>query len=843
MTPPNTKRDAAQYSDIYESFIERSSLTQHDRDTLQQVRGFDHDTIEQLRFRSRCDANMAIVTDLIAQYGASRVRECGLSVGSRANPKLLPQEGRDHTLIPFLSDGKPVYIRPHKDAFSGLAMPFYTLPIKERSIIILTESEFKAAAAWQMGYSAIGIAGIQYASKNNYDALKEYLTANSLNIVCIIFDNEKKDVQGYPNYKPHFWDRYDTQYYAYLMATKLCANGFEASVGVLPEKWMADGKIDIDGALAAGHGRQDFMAVVNKRLTPEEYLNSLDDDVRQLLARRLQRSTVHVPLYASANHYWADRTVKDVTIPTAVSDFVFSIDSNIYTPSDECLRELTLTNHLGDVAKATFKADDFAHFLSFRKAAMGVGDFLYNGTQKDLEHIMALETSREVGKSIRQIDHCGWAEDAGMYLFQNGGLTPSGERVRLGEDGIVWRGLNGYQPIPLEQNAVKKKMGMPVLHHEDVEIEPIIDMIEENYSGFPGIRLGCAWLLATLVSHRICNLYENVFPILFLAGEAQSGKSTFAKWLCAMAGMKSEGYDYNAGSLVGMSRGLGYYSSQPFWLDEFRNSAQDKAKEKGNFLRSAYDGQSVLKGVRQNFGVRGSVVRGRIILSGQDTPADNALQQRCVTITMLGRNRRGSKFDELNTMAPTFSGIIPTLLRRWFADEKKGIAGIRTMRNHLRESGLDDRTAITYSIPLGVYDTVVKSDYGFFNWCGAHASAAFKEKESEKPNRMFLRGIQTMLGKNLLNGNAIKQTSKGELAIHFGVAFSTWCIMLRQQGTDFAFKERTLIDEIEQQDYFIQREKTVRMGEQNVGCLILNPEKDDVVAALYGAAELEREFK
>jgi hypothetical protein len=850
------KRDAAQYSDIYDQFIERSILSEHDRTSLHQMRGFSTDTIEQLSFRSCGLSNVAVIEELTATYGASRMRESGLTLGGKPNHKLVSSEGRSSILIPYLSEskgqaggsGEPsnvVYIRPHKDALAGLKLPLYTLPIRERSIVILTESEFKAAAAWQLGYSAIGIAGISYASKNNYESLKAYLTENDLNVVCIIFDNEKKDEPRYANFKKYFWERYDTQYYSYLMAAKLCSDGFDATVGVLPERWMVDGKIDIDGALAAGHGRPEFMAVIARRLTPDEYLRALPDDVATLIRHRWQKSHVNVNVFVSHNKYFINKVVKDVTVPTPITDFTFNIDSNIFTPAGECKRELTLTNSLGDVsAGQIFDAGDLAHHVAFRKKAMTIGNYLFNGTQKDLEQIVTHETAREIGKRILQPDHVGWVQDAGMYLFSNYGLTPDGDRLEMDDRGIVWKGLRGFQAIPLEQSSINKKVGMPSLHHADVDPEKTFDLIEQNFAGFKGVRLACAWLVASLFSHRICSLYENVFPILFLAGEAQSGKTTLAKWLCSMAGQKSEGYDFGSGSLVSMTRGLSYYSSQPFWLDEFRNSASDKTKEKGNFLRSAYDGQVVLKALRTNFGVRGSTVRGRIILSGQDTPSDHALQQRCVTITMLGRNRTGTRFDELNALAPAMSGIIPVLCRRWMENEDKNFDNIKTMRAHLRSQGLDDRTAITYSIPTGVYDTIVKPGHkDFLAWCGRHASTAAIEKESEKPNRRFLTDIQTMIGKQLLNGNAIKQTKDGELAIHYEVAFTTWREMLRRAGDEFGFKSRTLMEEIEQQTYFIRRDKSVRMGDQVIKCLILSPDKDEQVGEIFDAAKEEREFE
>ena len=68
---------------------------------------------------------------------------------------------------------------------------------------------------------------------------------------------EIKDDPKLPNYKPDVTDRYDTQYYAYLMAKMLNKSGFETIIGTLPDSWRVQGKIDIDGALAQrGHATE-----------------------------------------------------------------------------------------------------------------------------------------------------------------------------------------------------------------------------------------------------------------------------------------------------------------------------------------------------------------------------------------------------------------------------------------------------------------------------------------------------------------------------------------------------------------------------------------------------------
>lgn len=826
------KRDSASYSDIYTQFVTSAILLPEHREHLKKKRGFSDETIDRLKFRS-CGPHLEdAILATVSMFDSVRAKEAGLIDDLGPQPKFL----EPNILIPYLTVDRVTYLRPHKDALPGLRLPVYA-PRPLQSFTVLAESEFKAAACLQWGFSSVGIGGVSACAGKNYELLTVALKASGVRSVCAVFDNEIKDNPEYPNYKPRFWDRWDTQYYAYLMARKLEADGYETTIAVLPGAWMENGKIDLDGALAQGRAREDIATeVLRRRLTPTDYLKILPADARALIERRYFKSMLNVGQVKSyGGRYWVERKQGDASTAQPISNFTATIEYNVYDPAGQCTRQMILENLVGEKnERAEFRSEDLNHPLAFKKRCLGYGDYQFSGGPKDLEQVLQYEMARELGKRIHQPDHVGWIRDGSLYLFGNGGLTADGKRVPCDQDGVVWRGLTGYQAIPLHQGGDEtSKADLPTLSSEDFDAATLIDKMEANFGGYPAIRLACSWAISAFFSHFLSQIYDS-FPLLFITGRAEAGKTTLCEWLSAMFGVKSRGYSFSAGTAVGIQRGMGYYSSLPFWLDEYRND--QKSRDKEGYFRSAYDRQMTLKGTRQAFGVRGGAVRGCLLVSGQDTPSDLALQQRFITIRI--KHKSGQHYGELQSRVGEMSGILPRLVAAFHKKRKAIIEAIKTMREFLRSQGLDDRTSITYAIVVGVYDQLIReNDKPFLDFSAEHAKQSFLEKETEKPTTVFLEGLQE-LKERRISSNAIKSVG-GQLAIYFQGAWGQVREMWRRRGDEIPFKAKTILDEFEEMGYFVERGRSVRMGGQSIKCLILDPTKDSLVAELYGVAAEE----
>lgn len=296
---------------IYERFVEMTELTTADRQVLKTKRGFTDETIDTFRLRSGGKYIDQVIQRLRQEFTETDLIESGILVeanGSRVpNSQLL----EERVLIPYLnSEGKVYYLRPHKLGFKDIGIqPFCRFLLKDNpEHVILTEGEFKAIALWQWGIPALAIPGISSFGHKNFERLVELLQEHSVKHVTIVFDNEVKDNPNYPNFKPRVEDRYDTQVWSCIMARKLTQIGFTARVGWLPDSWRQGAKIDWDGALAAGHTREEVLQVIDKAVPASEFIESLPQEAQFVVKKKINRHFVRLNIRRDFNRYVAIRT-------------------------------------------------------------------------------------------------------------------------------------------------------------------------------------------------------------------------------------------------------------------------------------------------------------------------------------------------------------------------------------------------------------------------------------------------------------------------------------------------------------------------------------------------------
>jgi len=139
--PTDPQRSSCAGSVVHRIDPDKYALTDSDRHQLQEKRGLSDATIRFAKFGS--------------VWNQHQLHELGLDWQFDDLPSTI--------VIPYLhtrdSERRCLY-RLHKRSVPGSQMPPYVLFRPDASDIILVESEFKAAAAWQLGYTAIGLQGI-----------------------------------------------------------------------------------------------------------------------------------------------------------------------------------------------------------------------------------------------------------------------------------------------------------------------------------------------------------------------------------------------------------------------------------------------------------------------------------------------------------------------------------------------------------------------------------------------------------------------------------------------------------------------------------------------------------
>lgn len=360
-TPPPA---AGSRRNVFEAFLSKTTLSAEDRAHLKTARGFSDETIDRLQFRSNTRRNEVALNALTTEFSMPELLRSGLFKLVHGKPEIETQfmgwglekkwkdaSGKKHEkwnwtnrpLIPYLdANGRPFAIRPHKgnipnrdkdddDVCMGHVYCPWLLTITLQDghhLVVITESEYKAAALMQCGIPAIGIPGISFVRNPAFRReLVSVLSRFRVNEAVIVFDNEDKSSPKFPeSFQPDPKRRYDVITYARYMAWDLLKTPkppelSAVRIGKLPDSWRVNAageeiaKIDWDTALAAfvrkagGDVRRgtkeaalEFEKVIDAAL-PSNESPTLFDTAAEKIVERALNNFFHTPRLASGGKH------------------------------------------------------------------------------------------------------------------------------------------------------------------------------------------------------------------------------------------------------------------------------------------------------------------------------------------------------------------------------------------------------------------------------------------------------------------------------------------------------------------------------------------------------------
>ncbi len=369
---------------------------------------------------------------------------------------------------------------------------------------------------------------------------------------------------------------------------------------------------------------------------------------------------------------------------------------------------------------------------------------------------------------------------------------------------------------------------MPTLYDKYIDHLGVIDKIKDSIGGYQAY-IAAGWVVATILSNPIFEEFK-CFPILFVHGKRESGKSTFMRWIMNFFGVETEGIGLAETSQNFIARALSYYSSLGVWFDEYRN--EPKVTQKDGFFRSAYNRQYTGKGTATAFQTRGFDVSGTIAISGEELPRDNGLFTRCVILQMSAYKRSREHYDWLNQNSHTFSGLTYYTIMEWFYDEhrvKEVIRNIKDLKKALIKKGITDRTAENWAICAGTFDSVIKQDDEFIWWVEKTCQEIKISSEQEHMLNQFWEDIAYLISKNELTnkhfyvGRDPKYGLDADLLyIWFPAVYTEWALHYRKKTGREPFNKVSILKNIREEPYFVDNNASKRFGSELRKALVIN---------------------
>lgn len=833
---------------IYNEIARRGRITEEHRKELRSKRGFTNETIEKCGFFSAGAELKKSIEELCVQHGIETMIQTGLYNAKVSPPAVASTWSQPGIVIPYFVGEDCVYIRRHKYGPKSVPVEMY---LPQRSVpsgtVVLAESEFKAAAAWQLGFNAVGIPGIASFSKVHWPKMRDAFKEARAKEVLVCFDSEVKDNPTYANFKQDPQKRYDTEFYAYLMGYLFNRADIPAKIATLPDHWRKNGKIDIDGAVADGKTRADFEAVFGNALLPDTYLDSLNEEAGPIVRTKVSAFFAKTRLEERHNCYWWRTVDKDGNEKhIKVSNFKLDIVAT-YDDPEAFNRAVVFTDEHGRRSRMVMISPE--HVLSagkFREWAVGKGNYVWEGSDKALQSLWNQLFTTHGPRVIYRPDHVGLIDGGEIWLFGNCGITASGSVLYPDEDNIIYHPETGqgYKAIGPEGDSRRDTRDRrPRLNLKGgPSLEEISDKLVENFGTYaPAVAVG--WLIGTIYSDDLFKLYDS-FPFLFLFGKRRGGKSTLARYLCAITGQEVEGDSIAESTQTGIGRTASYLSSLPYWLEEYRN--EQKIVRMGAYLRAAYNRAGASKGLKADFGTRSVNFRAALLICGEDTPNDAAMLSRCVVLSIDEKARTGKRYEELQATYHSFSGCFLDLVKRRASIMEDLKARISQARDYLRKNGVnDDRTALNWSIPIACYSTVIRTDPAFLSWALEQARIAHVSNEEELTVHQYLNDLSVMFREGRLNradhAQADIRVDSDKLYIRITDAYSKWCEFASRRGTEI-MKASTIAAALKDVPGFAGRAKVrVPQSAPTTWCYVFDLTSSGIPDAIRVLANLDGE--
>ena len=794
----------------YQRFIELSLLTIEDQKALKKKRGFTDEVIHRMQFRSGGKQNQQIITTIGQEFDEESLVSCGMFI--RKNGVVIPSDQltSDRVIIPYLDEeGKVYHLRPHKLGFKGIPVQAYSRLFVEGKPehVVLTEGEFKAVALMQWGVPSLAIPGVSSFAGKYFERLTNLLTEFEVKKVTVVFDNEIKDNPALPGFKKRREDRWDTPFWAYVMAQKLNKAGFNSSIGTLPGEWRENGKIDFDMALAQGRTSGDIRKVISLAVPPKEFLESLNEEAMAIVRRKIARYFASSPVRREYNKYIITRTREGKTYDETISNFVTNIKSSCYT-GEGVIRNIQLVNEFNETSDSfTLDPGEMAGLNEFRKFCYSKGNYIYSGRGEDLIEIWKYEFSRDMGEVIYMPEQVGRIDD-NLWLFGNMAIR-GGDVYRPDDDGVVWIDGKGFKPQSMYLGPRDEPMedAIPYLYDgTDIDMNDVIQKMKECVGGYEPY-VGVGWVIASIFSKDIFKKYK-VMPILFPHGKRESGKSSFLRWIMRFFGIESDGVNLPETTQNYIMRSLGYFSSLGVWYDEYRN--EPKVTGKDGYLRSAYNRQLSGKGTKHSFATRGYKVLGTITVAGEEAPKDNGLFTRCCFIQFSSYKRNGEWYDWLNSHMEKFSRFTFDLILNYEKYKPIIMDAIAKLKAALKELGISDRTAENWGIIAGSFYAIVKQDQEFIKWVNKVCQEQKITGESEHILNQFWDDVNYLVENQKIGKGKICIVDD-TLCFWINGVYEDWSLHYRSKTGREPFDKNSVLKYLQEEPYYREK-KTVKIN-------------------------------
>ena len=350
--------------------------------------------------------------------------------------------------------------------------------------------------------------------------------------------------------------------------------------------------------------------------------------------KKEDRPNFSLGLNTFKNTYWWKGTTKNgKLIEFQISNFIikhkYLLKHNRYPK-----RIIDILNEHDDGATIAIPVKSLVNQNEFATIVEGKGNYIIDWNKKQFTAIK--RGLYEKALEADEIEILGHQTDTNYYVFANG-VFDGKDFYPIDEYGVVIVDEEAYYIPALSR--INEDAGAEFLHEQRFRhIESstnfeIWNQLMLNVYGNNGM-MGIAFVIAAIFRDIIFR-HTNFFPLLFLFGKPQSGKSTLRASLQHLFGEPQQDISLEgASSPKGFSRKLAQFRNGLISFEEYKNHISNKLI---GMMKNIYDGIGYERAQMTNDNKTHSTpVHSAVVVAGQEMPTkENALFTRVILLEFM----------------------------------------------------------------------------------------------------------------------------------------------------------------------------------------------------------------
>lgn len=355
----------------------------------------------------------------------------------------------------------------------------------------------------------------------------------------------------------------------------------------------------------------------------------------------------------------------------------------------------------------------FTSIGRFKELVEGVGNYQFTGSAVDYEKLKGYLMDR-MGDG-RMIDVLGWQQE-GVFVFNNVAVDDKVHEY-TGYGGFEYNDINFYvrsaNSIYASNHTKYMNQKRVVYVDSGIKFEQWCKQMVLVHR--EPAMISIAFAIACVFSDHIFKVH-NFFPMIFLYGEAGTGKSKMIEQIQTLFGTPQSPMTITgkANTDKAKIRKFAQFNNMLVFLEEYRNNIDENAVEmlKGLWNRYGYERGNI----ESDYGTDTVPISSGVVMTGNDYPNNDALLTRLIIVEMMKNtfnDQDKENFSILQDMqADGYSSIILELVqhRKYFVENYlKTYKDIKKeMSVYMMGLNLIDRNIENMSVLATVYALMAK---------------------------------------------------------------------------------------------------------------------------------------